>query len=180
MIEPVPAEQPQAPQTRKGAPARFRFGRLLHWVSHLKFPFGALGIYFQARAMFFTQGPALIDALSSALLMYGIAMSFEGLRDGDDVSEKHRRALLEKPRLFQATIAVVFTGGLFSIAVGCSQFFLSKDRELAWAITTFGLGMIALGRQQYDQFVSVRSKAPAAADGRASDTPPAGGVEERL
>ncbi len=164
MIETGQAEESQTPRTRKGAPARFWFGRLLHWASHLKFPFGALGVYFQARAMFFTQGPALIDALSSALLMYGIAMSFEGLRGGDDVSEKHRRALLEKPRLFQATIAAVFAGGLFSIAVGCSQFFLSRDRELAWAITTFGLGMIALGRQQHDQFVSVRSVAPEARD----------------
>lgn len=131
-----------------------RLGRLLHGVSHVKYPFLAFGIYFQARAMFFTSGPALVDALSTTLLLYGIAMSFEGLRDNNAISEKHRRALLDRPSLFQFTIGLLFFGGLFAIGVGCSQFFLSRNRDLAWAITTFGLGMVALGRQQYDQYLS--------------------------
>lgn len=136
-----------------------RLGRLLHTVSHVKFPFWVLGIYFQAQAMFFTKGPALVDALSTTLLLYGIAMSFEGLRDNNAISEKHRRALLDRPSLFQFTTASVFVGGLFSIGVGCSQFFLSTNRDLAWAITTFGLGMVALGRQQYDQYLSAHEAA---------------------
>lgn len=133
---------------------RPRLGRLLHAVSRVKVLFWALGIYFQARAMFFTDGRAMLDALSTTLLLYGIAMSFEGLRDEGTISEKHRRALLERPLLFQVTIGLVFVGGLFAIGVGCSQFFLGPNRDLAWAITTFGLGMMALGRQQYDQYVS--------------------------
>ena len=104
--------------------------------------------------MFFTAGSELLDALSTTLLLYGIAMSLESLSDNDAISDKYRRALREKPSLFQFTIGLVFVGGLFAIAVGCSQFFLSASRDLAWAITTFGLGMMALGRQLYDQYVS--------------------------
>lgn len=136
-----------------------RLGRLLHTVSHVKYPLWALGFYFQARAMFFTKGPALLDALSTTLLLYGIAMSLEGLRDKNAIFEKHRRALLDRPVLFQSTTCLVFVGGLFALGVGCSQFFLSKNRDLAWAITTFGLGMVALGRQQYDQYLSAHEDA---------------------
>jgi len=131
-----------------------RLSRILHTVSHVKYLFWALGIFFQARAMFLTDGPAMVDALSTTLLLYGIAMSLEGLRDNSAISEKHRRALLDRPSLFLVTIGLVFLGGLFAVGVGCSQFFLSKNRDLAWAITTFGLGMVALGRQQYDQYLS--------------------------
>jgi hypothetical protein len=133
---------------------QLRLGRLLHAVSHIKYLFWALGVFFQARAMIFTNGPAMLDALSTTLLLYGIAMSLEGLRDNKDISEKHRRFLLDRPSLFLFTMSLVFVGGLFAIGVGCSQFFLSQNRDLAWAIVTFGLGMVALGRQQYDQYLS--------------------------
>jgi hypothetical protein len=45
------------------------------------------------------------------------------------------------------------------MAIGCLQLFLIQEYDLGWGITTFGLGIIALGRQQYDQFIAVFAKA---------------------
>jgi len=56
-------------------------------------------------------------------------------------------------------LALLFGGGLFAMGSGCLQFFLTQEYELGWGITTFGLGIIALGRQQYDQYMAVVSKA---------------------
>jgi hypothetical protein len=146
-----------------------RFGRLLHRLSHVRVLFYGLGLFFQARAMFFTTGSAWLDAFSSTLLMYGIAMSLEGLRDNGAMSNEKWHALLSKQKAAKWIIGFVFAGGLFSIAVGCSQFFLSASRDLAWGITTFGLGMISLGRQQYDLYAAVVSAAQLAAK---TDTEP--------
>lgn len=107
--------------------------------------------------MFFSRGAAFTKNLNSMLLMYGIAMSFEGLRDNDALSEKERRRYLAKPKLWVWVLALLFGGGLMAMAIGCLQFFLTQEYDLGWGITTFGLGIISLGRQQYDQFVAVLS-----------------------
>jgi uncharacterized membrane protein len=134
-------------------------GQLLHRLSYLKIIFYLLGIFFQVRAMFFSQGTSFPKNLNSMLLMYGIAMSFEGLRDNDALSDGERRSYLAKPKIWGRILALTFVGGLFAMVVGCLQFFLTQNYELGWGITTFGLGMIALGRQQYDQFMTVLLKA---------------------
>jgi hypothetical protein len=136
-----------------------RLGRLLHALSHVKFLFWALGAFFQFKTMFLSTGRPFLDNLNRTLLMYGIAMALEGLRDNERMSEKGRRECLTHQAMWRWMIAGIFTGGLFSMAVGCAQFFLTDNRELGWAITTFGLGMVALGRQRYDQFASVLSAA---------------------
>ncbi len=145
------------PQT---VPGKWQWlGRLLQVLSYLKIPFFALGVYFQVKAMFFSTGPPFLDNLNRTLLMYGIAMSFDSLRDENSISEKGRSNYLAHRKMWQWIIAVVFIGGLYSIGVGCIQFFLVKNSELGWAITVFGLGMISLGRQRYNQFTSIFSAA---------------------
>lgn len=132
-------------------------GRLLHRISHLKIAFYLLAIFFQFQAMFLSRGTAFTKNLNSMLLMYGIAMSFESLRDNDILSEGERRWYLTKPKLWIGVLALMFGGGLIAMVIGCLQFFLAQEYELGWGITTFGLGVIALGRQQYDQFMAVLS-----------------------
>jgi hypothetical protein len=134
-------------------------GRLLHRISHLKIAFYLLAIFFQFQTMFFSRGMAFTKNLNSMLLMYGIAMSFESLRDNDVLSEGERRWYLTKPKQWIGFLVLMFGGGLIAMVIGCLQFFLTQEYELGWGITTFGLGVIALGRQQYDQFVAVLSKA---------------------
>jgi hypothetical protein len=134
-------------------------GRLLHRISHLKIAFYLLALFFQFQAMFLSRDTAYVKNINSMLLMYGIAMSFESLRDNDILSEKERRWYLTKPKQWVGIIALMFGGGLIAMVIGCLQFFLNQEYELGWGITTFGLGVIALGRQQYDQFVAVLSKA---------------------
>ena len=137
-----------------------RLGRLLHRISYLKFLFWALGFYFQFKTMFLSTGETFLDDLNKTLLMYGIAMSLEGLRDNGSISDKERRECRSRQKLWRWMVAGVFAGGLYSLAVGVSQFFLSSNRELGWAITAFGLGMICLGRQRYDRFTSILSREP--------------------
>lgn len=134
-------------------------GRLLHRISHLKIAFYLFALFFQVQTMFFSRGSAFPKGLNSMLLMYGIAMSFESLRDNDVLSEKERRWYLDNPKVWVGVLALLFGGGLIAMAVGCLQFFLTQEYDLGWGITTFGLGIIALGRQQYDQFIAVLSKA---------------------
>jgi hypothetical protein len=136
---------------------------LLHRLSYLKIAFYLLGVFFQVQAMFFSQGATFPKRLNSMLLMYGIAMSFESLRDNDALSDGERRLYLTKPKLWAWILALMFVGGLLAMAVGCLQFLLTQNYELGWGITTFGLGMIALGRQQYDQLTTVFSKTRPAA-----------------
>ena len=157
--DPVSIEGPAALPPRGAPPPWRRLGRLLHALGHLRVPFFALAIFYQFKAMFFSTGDPLFDNLNKSLLMYGIAMSFEGLRDNGAMSETARLQCLAHQKAWRWMIAAIFIGGLFSLAVGCSQFFLTDNRELGWAITTFGLGMIALGRQRYDQFTTVLAAA---------------------
>ena len=109
--------------------------------------------------MFFSHGTAFTNNLNSMLLMYGIAMSFESLRDNDVLSERERHWFLAKSNLWVWVLALLFSSGLIAMAIGCLQFFLTQEYDLGWGITTFGLGIIALGRQQYDQFIAILSKA---------------------
>ncbi len=134
-------------------------GSVLHRISYLKVAFYLLALFFQVQAMFFSQGAAFTKNLNSMLLMYGIAMSFEGLRNNDALSQKERHWYLANPKILVWVLAMLFVGGLFAMAVGFLEFFLTQEYDLGWGITTFGLGMVALGRQQYDQFMAVLSKA---------------------
>src|SRR5512145_2605291 len=72
-------------------------GRLLHRISHLKVAFYLLALFFQIRAMFFSNEMTFLKNLNSMLLMYGIAMSFESLRDNEALSEKDRQWYLARP-----------------------------------------------------------------------------------
>jgi len=139
---------------------RFQWlGQWLHRISHIKIAFYLLALFFQVQAMFFSRGPAFLKNLNSMLLMYGIAMSFESLRDNDKVTDGERRWYLTRPNLWMGILFFMLGGGLIAMAIGFLQFFLNQEYELGWGITTFGLGVIALGRQQYDQFMAVLSKA---------------------
>jgi len=134
-------------------------GRVLHRISYLKIAFYLLALFFQVQAMFFSREADFVKNLNSMLLMYGIAMSFESLRDNEVLTDGERRWYLTKPRAWVWVLALLFGGGLFAMGSGCLQFFLTQEYELGWGITTFGLGIIALGRQQYDQYMAVLSKA---------------------
>lgn len=138
-------------------------GRILHTISHLQILFWCLGLFFQFKTMFLSEGKALFETLNTTLLMYGIAMAIGGLRDNNRISEKARREFISARKIWRWVIVALFIAGLFSLAVGGAQFLLTTNRELGWAITTFGLGMIALGRQRYDAFMSFDS-AEAASD----------------
>jgi len=133
-------------------------GRVLHRISYLKIAFYLLALFFQVQTMLFSSGTAFLKNFNSMLLIYGIAMSFESLRDNDVLSERERRWFLSKSKLWVWVLALLFSGGLIAMAIGCLQFFLTQEYDLGWGITTFGLGIIALGRQQYDQFMAILSK----------------------
>ena len=59
-----------------------------------------------------------------------------------------------------------------AMAVGFLVFMLRQNDELGWGITTFGLGIIALGRQQYDQYVQVLAGAGALRGSNVPESPP--------
>jgi len=136
-----------------------QLGRYLHTISYLRILFFILALYFQFKTMFLSTGDIFIENVSKTLLMYGIAMSFESLRDTSTISMKKRGEYHTHRTLFRWTILFVFAGGIFSIVVGCFQFFFTDFHELGWAITVFGLGMLSLGRQQYDQLSSALASA---------------------
>ena len=160
-------------QIHRSRPAPIlRLGNVLHRISHVKIVFYLLGMYFQARTMFFGDDAAFIANLNTMLLMYGIAMSFESFRDNEKISETERRWYLGKPALWFLVLAMLFGGGLLAMAVGFLVFMLRQNDELGWGITTFGLGIIALGRQQYDQYVQVLAGAGALRGLNAPESPP--------
>ena len=85
-------------------------GRLLHRISYLKIAFYLLGMFFQVQAMFFSREMIFLKNLNSMLLMYGIAMSFESLRDNDALSEGERHSYLTKSKLWAWFLALLFAG----------------------------------------------------------------------
>lgn len=129
----------------------FQFGHFLHKISHLKILFYALGLFFQAKTMLFSKEPAFFDNLNFTLLMYGIAMAFQSLCDFELLPQKQRLYILTKINMFQLLIAFLFVGGLFSILLGCMLLVFFEVKDLPWAMVTFGLGMVSIGRQQFDQ-----------------------------
>jgi hypothetical protein len=87
----------ETPSVRTKPPQLRWLGRLLHRISHLKIAFYLLALFFQVQAMFFSHETAFTRNLNSMLLMYGIAMSFEGLRDNDALSERGDGRILLNP-----------------------------------------------------------------------------------
>lgn len=131
------------------------FGKALHIISHIKIVFYAIALYFQIQAMLFSRNTAFIQNLNIMLLMYGIAMTFESFRDNEIVSETERIFYKNRPMIFFVILLVFFGGGIIALCIGIFEFTQSKEIDLGWGIITFGLGIIALGRQQYDQYIGV-------------------------
>ncbi len=127
-------------------------GAILHALSFLKLAFYLLGMFFQAKAMLVRGSGSFADDMNAMLLMYGIAMSFEGLRDNTAVGENQRRSYVRHPKLWRGTILATLGGAIMAIGIGFLVLFLERDATLGSAIAVFGLGMMALARQQLDQF----------------------------
>lgn len=133
-------------------------GKTLHIISHLKIVFYAIALYFQIQAMLFSQKSTFIQNLNVMLLMYGLAMTFESFRDNELVSDTERNIYKNRPKIIFMILVMLFGGGIIALCIGIFEFTQSKETDLGWGIMTFGLGIIALGRQQYDQYISILQK----------------------
>jgi hypothetical protein len=127
-----------------------RFGRILHRLSYLKLGFYLLGFCYQLQAMVFGSRASFGHNLCSCLLIYGLAMLMEGLRDNELVSAaRHRRP---NPRFALRQWVIIGAVVMFSLVVVQGLFFLYRigDKFVGEAILTFGIGGLALLRLESD------------------------------
>jgi hypothetical protein len=127
-----------------------RFGRILHRLSYLKLGFYLLGFYYQLQAMVFGSRADFNHNLCSSLLIYGLAMLLEGLRDNELVSAA--RHAKPNPRFALRQWVIIGAVVMFSFVVVQGLFFLYRigDKFAGEAILTFGIGGLALLRLEYD------------------------------
>lgn len=154
--------------------------RLFHGLSHLKFAFYLGGFYYQLRAMVFGPREAFVQDFCFALLLYGFAMGLEGLRDSDRAAVLRRKSMARRVRLFQWGIAWAIVMFSFAALLGLYMLFVARDEFQGVAIVSFGLGGLALTRQEYDCLNQARAlpdeapaEAPAEVPVTAGAPPPA-------
>jgi len=126
-----------------------RLGEVLHYLSYLKLAFYGAGVYYQLQSMFFGSREDFAHNLSSTMLMYGLAMLLEALRDNESVARKRGGA----PRnvvLMKGVIVCAVPLFLFATLVGIYMLFRVGDRYLGESIIAFGVGGLALMRLEYD------------------------------
>lgn len=130
---------------------------LLHRVSYGKIAFYILGLFYQIKAMFFSGSSRalFVENLVFALMMYGFAMAFEGLRDTHTVPENERRSMLKNPKVFRALVLGGIVGFVFAVFLGLYLLFWVKDQFQGVAIISFGFGGLTLMRMAYDRQVFV-------------------------
>lgn len=117
-----------------------RLGRHLHVLSHGRLVFWVLAFYFQFKTMFLSSDGTLINNLSTTLLMYGVAMSFESLRDSGRVAKKRNANSPPTGQAFVGQYQRSLRAGCFLLqrAVTCSLLPISVNwdglsRPSAWA-----------------------------------------------
>ncbi len=127
-----------------------RLGVALHYLSFLKLAFYALGLYYQLQAMIIGSREKFVHNLYSMLLMYGLAMLLEALRDNEEVARSRRGGRPQWTAWWQRTIAVATGLFLFAVLLGAYFLFVAGDRLQGDAIVVFGVGGLALMRLEYD------------------------------
>ncbi len=127
-----------------------RLNRVFHGLSHLKFAFYVGGVYYQLQAMVFGRREEFTKDLCFALLLYGFAMALEGLRDNSRIVDLRRKQLTRRVSLFQWVITGSILLFSFAVLLGLVLLVVLGDEFQGVAVASFGLGGLALMRQEYD------------------------------
>ncbi|HNR40193.1 MAG TPA: hypothetical protein PKN61_14250, partial [Acidobacteriota bacterium] len=127
-----------------------RLNRVFHGLSYLKFAFYLGGLYYQLKAMVFGRREEFTTDLCFALLLYGFAMALEGLRDNNQIVDLRRKQLTRRVGLFQWVVAGSILLFSFAVLLGLVLLILLGDEFQGVAVASFGLGGLALMRQEYD------------------------------
>lgn len=129
---------------------------IFHYASHLKFVFicwGCLLVYIEM----FNPTEHYVDQVGMGLLLCGLGMSFEGLRD-DKRAGKLNKKIYQKEKLTK-TFLVIWTTMFFLEAIlGLYFIFLSQEQQLGYGILTFAVGGINLMKMEYNRFCLHRKK----------------------
>lgn len=129
-----------------------RIGRILHILSFAKFGFYLAGTGYMVRT-FTADDPAVFaDRLSFTLLLYGFAMSLEGLRNNTAVPEKLRASYRKRARRWATYLLVSIFMFAWVPLFGLYMLFYIKDVQQGVAIIAFGIGGLCLMRQEYERF----------------------------
>jgi len=127
-----------------------RLNRVFHVLSHLKFAFYLGGLYYQLKAMIFGRREEFTTDLCFALLLYGFAMALEGLRDNSQIVDLRRKQLTRRVSLFQWVVTGSILLFSFAVLLGLVLLIYLGDEFQGVAVASFGLGGLALMRQEYD------------------------------
>lgn len=163
-----------------------RLGRVLHRLSYLKIGFYGLGFYYEFQT-FFGSRERFVHHLCSMLLMFGLAMLLEALRDNELVAEKRSGKSVASLGKHQSMVAVAVVAFVLVVLLGLFCLYYVGDKFQGEAILTFGIGGLALFRLEYDcltRALSLREKrmapapVPVEAGPASAPAPSRAGAEE--
>jgi hypothetical protein len=138
-------------------------GKTLHRLSYLKVGFYLLGLYYQFH-VFFGSRADFVHNQCSSLLMYGLGMLLEALRDNELTAEHFVKKNTDLGRL-QWVVAIAAGAFLLAVLQGLVFLYYLHDKFQGEAIVTFGIGGLAVMRLQYDclnHALSLRERAETA------------------
>jgi len=137
-----------------------RIGRIFHLVSYAKLGFYLAGTYYMVRG-FITYNPETFpENVSFTLLLYGFAMTLEGLRDNSVLPETTRLRFLKKPGHWATYLLVSIFAFAWVPLFGLFMLFYVKDEQQGVAIIAFGIGGLSLMRQEYERFHAIVTNSP--------------------
>ena len=132
-----------------------RIGRIFHLISLAKFAFYITGTYYMIRSFVTYHPDTFPENVSFTLLLYGFAMTLEGLRDNGVVPEKQRESFRKRAGAWGTYLLVAIFGFAWVPLFGLYMMFYIKDVQQGVAIIAFGIGGLSLMRQEYERFHTI-------------------------
>ena len=132
-----------------------RIGRIFHLISLAKFAFYLTGTYYMVRTFVTYHPDTFPENVSFTLLLYGFAMTLEGLRDNGAVPEKQRESYQKRAGAWATYLLISIFGFAWVPLFGLYMMFVIKDVQQGVAIIAFGIGGLSLMRQEYERFHAI-------------------------
>jgi uncharacterized membrane protein YidH (DUF202 family) len=119
--------------------------KIFHYISFIKYPILIVAVYYMYKP-FFNNHENLLESYNTGLIVFGIAMAFESLKDYNRLTWLDKK-VFHKPKV--AKYYFIFLGLLilFIIIMGCVGYFSAKEsilKEIGIGLIVTGIGTLGL------------------------------------
>ncbi|MEM6686602.1 MAG: hypothetical protein AAF617_12545, partial [Bacteroidota bacterium] len=119
--------------------------RIFHYISFIKYPILIMAVYYMYKP-YFTDGVNKLESYNTGLIIFGVAMAFESLKDHKRLTWLDKK-VFHKPKIAIYYFIILGCMIITIIAMGCVGYFSAKEgilKEVGMGLIVTGIGTIGL------------------------------------